>query len=268
MPAARPRGRRGRRHGPVRAERRERGGGARLPRPATSPSRAFRASSSRRCPSSRRSRCGTSRTCTRPTRRRARSRGEWPRDLPQLPAGVHRLRDARDPPRARPLHGREGGRYARGEVLALLPAQALQQEDRGDRVRDRRHPRGRLREDQRDEPGRGPPPGGPRPGIPRAAGLEADRGDRRRSGGEPGAGVHPAVHLLRGDRTGNRHQQGRLDREELSGGGRPSPRRSRGVRWTAIGAARPGSGSWSTSTAALGLRASGRRDAGHRRRRR
>ena len=42
-------------------------------------------------------------------------------------------------------------------------------------------PRGRLREDQRDEPVGGPARGGSRPGLPRPAGLEADRGDRRRA---------------------------------------------------------------------------------------
>ena len=62
-------------------------------------------------------------------------------------------------------------------------------------------PRGRLREDQRDEPGRGPPRGGPRPRLPRAAGLEADRGDRGGAGGEPRAGLRAAVRLLLRDRA-------------------------------------------------------------------
>ena len=43
----------------------------------------------------------------------------------------------------------------------FFPPTLVEQEGRGDRVRHRGHPRGRLREDQRDEPGRGPPRGGP-----------------------------------------------------------------------------------------------------------
>ena len=39
----------------------------------------------------------------------------------------------------------------------FFPPTAVEQEGGGDRVRDRIDPRGRLREDQRHEPGRGPP---------------------------------------------------------------------------------------------------------------
>ena len=97
-----------------------------------------------------------------------------------------------------PLQRGQGGRHARGEVLAVLPADAVEQEGGGDRVRDRRDPRGRLREDQRDEPVRGPARGGSRPRLPRAAGLEADRRDRGGAGGQPRAGLRAAVRLLRG----------------------------------------------------------------------
>ena len=78
-------------------------------------------------------------------------------------------------------------------------------------------PAGRLREDHRDEPGRGAPGRGPRPGLPRAAGVEADRGDRRRAGGEPRAGAGAAVRVLRGDRAA-RHRRGQ-GREGLPGRG-------------------------------------------------
>ena len=70
---------------------------------------------------------------------------------------VARLHGADHAPRARPLHGREGRGHARGALLAVLPAAAREEEDRRDRVRDRRDPARRLREDQRDEPGGGPP---------------------------------------------------------------------------------------------------------------
>ncbi len=79
----------------------------------------------------------------------------------------------------------------------FFPPTLVLAQARGDRVRDRGDPRGRLREDHRDEPGRGPPRGGPRPGLPRAAGVEADRGDRRGPGGEPARRADPAVLLLR-----------------------------------------------------------------------
>ena len=82
----------------------------------------------------------------------------------------------------------------------FFPPTILQQEGGGDRVRDRRDPRRRLREDQRDEPGGGPPRRGSRPRLPRAAGLEADRGDRRGPGGEPRARLRAAVRLLLPDR--------------------------------------------------------------------
>ena len=64
-----------------------------------------------------------------------------------------------------------------------------------DRVRDRRDPAGRLRADQRHEPGRGPARRGSRPGLPRAAGVEADGRDRRGAGDEPAARVRAAVRV-------------------------------------------------------------------------
>ena len=129
--------------------------------------------------SCRRGRCATSPTSTRRTPRRARSPGAV-RRMSWFLAFVG-LRPAGDPARARPLHRRQGRGHAGREVLALLPADAAQQEGGGDRVRDRLDPRGRLREDQRDEPGGGPARRGSRPGLLRPAGVEADRGDRRRA---------------------------------------------------------------------------------------
>ena len=51
----------------------------------------------------------------------------------------------------------------------------------GDRVRDRRDPARRLREDQRDEPARGASRGGRAARLPQPAGAEAYRGDRARA---------------------------------------------------------------------------------------
>ena len=66
------------------------------------------------------------------------------------------LRGADHPARVRALHRRQGDRDAGRALLPLLPAQAGQRQTRGDRVRDRRDPARRLRQDHRHEPGRGP----------------------------------------------------------------------------------------------------------------
>ena len=131
-----------------------------------------------------------------------------------------------------PLRCGQGGRHARGEVLALLPADPREQEGRRDRVRDRRDPCRGLREDQRDEPGRGPPRRGPDAGLLLAAGVEADRGDRRGPRSEPGACLRAAVHLLLGDRAAGGDIAGGRGREGLPGGqgaeaGRRADRRRR-----------------------------------------
>ena len=60
----------------------------------------------------------------------------------------------------------------------------LEGQTRRDRVRDRRDPARRLREDHRDEPGGGAPPEVGRPRLLPPAGLEADRRDPRRPGRE------------------------------------------------------------------------------------
>ena len=81
---------------------------------------------------------------------------------------------------AGPLRGRQGGGDEGREVLPLLPAEAGLGQARRDRVRDRRDTARGLREDHRDEPGRGDPGRGRAPRVLLAARLEADRGDRRR----------------------------------------------------------------------------------------
>ena len=82
---------------------------------------------------------------------------------------------------------------AGGAVLPLLSAGDRQVPARGDRVRRRSHPAGRLREDHRHEPGRGAAPRGRSPRLLPPAGLEADRDDRGRAGGEPADRVRAAV---------------------------------------------------------------------------
>ena len=54
---------------------------------------------------------------------------------------------------ARPLRRGQGGRHARRALRAVLPAADRTSQARRDRVRDRRDPARRLREDHRDEPG-------------------------------------------------------------------------------------------------------------------
>ena len=137
----------------------------------------------------------TSRTCSSATPRRAASerRGRQRRRR----AGRRRRQRERGPmswvlaiagfafldrpPRGGPLHRREGGRDAGRALLPLLPAEAGLDQARRDRVRDRRDPARRLREDHRDEPGGGAPSGGRPPRLLPPAGLEADRRDRRRA---------------------------------------------------------------------------------------
>ena len=126
--------------------------------------------------------------------RRATWRAGWPRELGP---GLRGLRAARDPARARPLLRRPrpwacGWRSSRcssrrrcsskklGETeyaIGAIPAGGYVKisgmnpaEDLPDEVRDAR--------------------------LPRAAGVEADRGDRRGAGDEPGAGVRAAVRVL------------------------------------------------------------------------
>ena len=64
------------------------------------------------------------------------------------------------PPRGRALRRRQGDRDAGRALLPLLRAEAGLGQARRDRVRDRRDPARRLREDHRHEPGRGAAAGG------------------------------------------------------------------------------------------------------------
>src|SRR4051794_38603417 len=168
----------------------------------------------------------TSPTSTASTARRASGPGRWSRAWPrELVTGSPRLHRARDPPRGGPLHGGQGRGHAGGAVLALLPAHDRAQEGGGDRVRDRRAAPWGLREDQRDEPGREAARGGARPRVPRPAGVEADRGDSGRPGGEPRAGVRAAGGVLRGDRAAASDPPGGNVREGVSGEDRAQARR-------------------------------------------
>ncbi len=147
LPRARPPGGPRGRHRAVRPERRQRGGGGRLPgrdgrlprhrRPGGARPRARRRPSR----SSRSSRCSTPtgaparRSPTRCGRRHELRR----RDL--RPAAAHRH------PRARPLHRGQGDRDARAALLPRLPAGGPQAHLARHRVRHRRDPARRLRED-------------------------------------------------------------------------------------------------------------------------
>ncbi len=64
-----------------------------------------------------------------------------------------------DPARGRPLLRGQGRRHARRALLAVLPAAGRAPQAGRDRVRDRRDPARRLREDHRHEPGGGDPAG-------------------------------------------------------------------------------------------------------------
>ena len=83
----------------------------------------------------------------------------------------------------------EAGHFAAAKAVGMrverfflfFPPKLVVDQARRDRVRDRRDPARRLREDHRHEPGRGAPPGGRAPRLLQPAGLEADRGDRRRA---------------------------------------------------------------------------------------
>ena len=140
-----------------------------------------------------------------PDRRRARGRGgrrpvSWILAFAGFALADH-------PPRARPLHRRQGGRDARRALLALLRPHAAALAARGDRVRRRLAAARRLREDHRHEPGGGDPAGGRPPRLLPPAGVEADRGDPRRADGQHRARVpDPAGALLGDDRRPARGQ--------------------------------------------------------------
>ena len=153
---ARPRGRRARRHLPVRLQRRERGRRRRVPRrPAAVPRDRRDRRGDARAPSTARPRRDLGRRCVdggrgaRAPRWRSadgcagmtcpRSRSSGSRFL----ILIHE---------ARPLLHRPRGRDEAAAVLHRLPAGARQDEAEGDRVRHRRDPARRLREDPGDAP--------------------------------------------------------------------------------------------------------------------
>ena len=88
------------------------------------------------------------------------------------------------PPRGRALLRRQGDRDEGRALLPLLPAEARLDQTGRDRVRDRRDPRRRLRENHRDEPRRGAAARGGGAGLLPPAGLEADRRHRSGAGGQ------------------------------------------------------------------------------------
>ena len=225
--------------GAVRAERRQRGRRARLPqRPARLHGHP-RGDRAHARAASARAACTASTRCTRRTRGRAR----WPasssrRCTHELPPRVPRLRRADHPARGRALRGRQGGRHARRALLAVLPAAGRPPQARRDRVRDRGDPARRLREDHGHEPGGGHPAGGRAPGLLPAAGVEADRGDRRRAGREHRARVPDPVGPVlwppaRGSRVDRVERGHRRAGARRAGAGRPDRvgrRRARRLR--------------------------------------
>ena len=85
---------------------------------------------------------------------------------------------------------------------------------RRDGVRDRRDPARRLREDHRHEPGGGDPAGARAPRLLPPAGVEADRRDRRRPGGQHRARVRDPRRRLHVDaaRSSRRRSSARSSR--------------------------------------------------------
>ena len=186
LPAPRPRGRQGGGDRTVRAQRRRRGRRRRLPRrpdrlhrdPRRDRARAGRDAGHCSRPTSKTSSPSTPRRVAAPKRRSGGWHGyELAADLPRLLAADH-------PPRGRALLRREGDRDAGRALLPLLRADDLVVQTRRDRVRGESDPARRLREDHRHEPRGGDSSGGRGPRLLPAAGLEADRRDRRRPGGQ------------------------------------------------------------------------------------
>ena len=142
LPAPGARGRRRRRHRPVRAQRRQRGRRARLPRrPAAVHGHPGRDRADARAHPGRPA-CTPSTRSTRPTATPGSSPPSWSgRSRRELAAGVPGLRGPDRAARARPLRRGEGGRHARRALRAVLPAAVGQQAARRDGVRDRRRSR-------------------------------------------------------------------------------------------------------------------------------
>ena len=143
VPAPGPRGRRGRRHRAVRAQRRRRGRRRGVPRRADPVHRRSPRSSSSYARGDAR---GAADALRRPLRRRRRgararasrrSRGVGGMSWVLAFAGFAMLVD---PARGRPLRRRQGSGHEGREVLPLLPAEAVLDQARRDRVRDRRDP--------------------------------------------------------------------------------------------------------------------------------
>ena len=291
--AARPRGRRARRHLPVRLQRRERGrrpgvprGPDRLPRHRRARSRTCSRASTARPPA-------TSTSSSRPTAAPA----SWCRVRPdELRRRDPRARRPDPDPRGGPLLRRARRRHAAAEVLPRLPPAAREARPRRRRVRDRRDPARRLREDPRDAP-----PGAGRParepeargaaGRARARARRARRRARaRRRGGRARSRCASSSRELGGNRmlagARGRARAGRLlapddleaDRRDRAPG-RPSNIVAALVLFIVVFMRRPASATRTVDSvaaghpaAAAGLQAGdrdrrGRRPPGHARRR-
>ena len=206
LPAPGPRGRRGRRHRALRAQRRRRGRRRGLPRRPD------------------------------PLHRRSRGRRDHPRasagaapvthfdDLYAADARGRASSPASSSHEARrtvswvlafagfasliilhefgPLRRRQATGMRVEQFYLFFPPALIKRRSGRDRVRDRRDPARGLREDHRDEPRRGAAAGGGPARLLPPAGLEADRRDRRRAGGQhPDRVPDPLRPLLRGSQT-------------------------------------------------------------------
>ena len=234
VPAPRARSRAGGRHRALRPERGQRGRGARVPARRArlqrdrGHDRAHAAAAGR--PAAARVRVAVR---GRPSRASGGKRAAWlPNCKHELVLDDPRDRPADHPARARSLPGRQGGRDAGGALLAVLPADARARAQGRDRVRDRRDPGGRLREDHRHEP-RGDRRTRARGGATRLlqpGAVEARRRDPRRPGREPADRVRAVLgdHRDRATSTATRCSPASIRRSQ------------RVVSTTGVGAVEPG----------------------------
>ena len=183
LPRARAGGGGGGRNRAVRPERGERGRGRVVPRPARSRSSGSPRSSSARSRRSRRRPRATLDDLLAADAEASRAAGSLAARSSIDLRRRHRRARVPDPhPRGRALLRRAPRADAAAEVLHLLPACARQVDARRNRVRHRRDPAGRLREDPRDAPARRAGPRG-------APGPRGEGGTRSSSRGVAAAAL-------------------------------------------------------------------------------